>query len=138
MLTEFGKILVFIIIAAVFVPVGILTARFVRPARPTKEKYKVYECGEDPVGDPYVKFNVRFYVIALIFLIFDVEVALLFPWALVYKGLGLYGFGLGVLFIGVLALGLAYVWKKGDLKWARPRIKPLVLSEILQEKNLGK
>jgi NADH-quinone oxidoreductase subunit A len=130
MLTEFGKIFVFILTAALFVVVAIFVAQLLRPKRPTFEKLTTYECGENPEGSPWVKFNIRFYVVALIFLIFDVEVVLLIPWALVYKQLGIVGYLIGAIFLILLAVGMAYEWKKGDLEWARPKIKEPTLKEI--------
>jgi len=130
MLTEFGKIFVFILTAALFVVVAIYVARLLRPKRPTFEKLTTYECGENPEGSPWVKFNIRFYVVALIFLIFDVEVVLLIPWALVYKQFGIVGYLIGAIFLILLAVGMAYEWKKGDLEWARPKIKEPTLKEI--------
>jgi NADH-quinone oxidoreductase subunit A len=132
MLTEFGKILIFIILAIVFVIITLFINKLVRPNRPTHEKQKVYECGENPEGSPWVKFNIRFYVVALIFLIFDVEVVLLFPWALTYKEFGLYGFIVGLIFLIVLGLGMAYEWRKGDLEWARPEPKAPKLDDLLK------
>jgi NADH-quinone oxidoreductase subunit A len=132
MLTEFGKILIFILLAIIFVVVTLFVAKLIRPSRPTVEKLKTYECGENPEGSPWVKFNIRFYVVALIFLIFDVEVVLLFPWALSYKENGLYGFAVGIIFLLVLGLGMAYEWRKGDLEWARPQPKPPILAELLK------
>ncbi len=121
MLTEFGKIFVFILVAILFVIVAVFAAKILRPARPTKEKLLTYECGENPEGSPWVKFNIRFYVVALIFLIFDVEVVLLIPWALVYRNFGFGGFLIGAIFLILLGIGMAYEWRKGDLEWARPR-----------------
>ncbi len=135
MLTEFGKILIFIILAVVFVLIAIFAAKFVRPSRPTNEKMKIYECGENPEGTPWVKFNIRFFVVALIFLIFDVEVVLLFPWALTYQDYGVYGFLVGIIFLLILGLGMAYEWRKGDLEWARPQPKPPKLDELLNKKS---
>lgn len=135
MLTEFGKILIFILFAAIFVVITLFVAKLIRPHRPTFEKLKVYECGENPEGSPWVQFNIRFYVVALIFLIFDVEVVLLFPWALIYKEYGIYGFIVGIIFLMLLVLGMAYEWRKGDLEWARPKPKPPVLDEILKTKS---
>ena len=132
MLTEFGKILIFILLAVIFVVITLLVAKLVRPNRPTAEKLKTYECGENPEGSPCVKLNIRFYVVALIFLIFDVEVVLLFPWALSYKENGLYGFAVGIIFLLILGLGMAYEWRKGDLEWSRPQPKPPILSELLK------
>lgn len=133
MLTEFGKIFIFIILAIIFVIITLFINKLIRPNRPTVEKQKVYECGENPEGSPWVKFNIRFYVVALIFLIFDVEVVLLFPWALVYKDFGIFGFIAGIIFLLVLGLGMAYEWRKGDLEWARPTPKPPKLDELLKK-----
>ncbi len=135
MLTEFGKIFVFILVAILFVVVAVFAAKLIRPARPTKEKLLTYECGEDVIGSPWVKFNIRFYVVALIFLIFDVEVVLLIPWALVYKGFGIGGFLVGGIFLFLLGLGMAYEWRKGDLEWARPKIEPPVLNKIIVKES---
>ena len=135
MLTEFGKIFVFIIVAMIFVVAVVFVAKLIRPARPTKEKLLTYECGEDIIGSPWVKFNIRFYVVALIFLIFDVEVVLLIPWALVYKGFGVGGFLVGGIFLFLLGLGMAYEWRKGDLEWARPKVEPPALNKILIKKE---
>lgn len=120
MLTEFGRILIFLIIGLVFVAAGLITAWLIRPSRPYPSKLSTYECGETPVGEPRVRFNIRFYVIALIFIIFDVEVVFLFPWATVYKSLGWYAFVEMLVFLGILFVGYAYVWRKGDLEWDRP------------------
>jgi len=121
MLTEFGKVFIFILVAILFVIVALVAAKIIRPHRPTHEKLTTYECGENPEGSPWVKFNIRFYVVALIFLIFDVEVVLLIPWALVYKDYGLAGLIAGSFFLLLLALGMAYEWRKGDLEWDRPK-----------------
>ncbi len=124
MITEFGKIFIFLLISVFFVIVALVAAKLIRPSRPTHEKLLTYECGEDIEGSPWVKFNIRFYVVALIFLIFDVEVVLLIPWALVYKSFGFGGFLVGAIFLFLLGLGMAYEWKKGDLEWSRPVIEP--------------
>jgi NADH-quinone oxidoreductase subunit A len=129
MLTEFGKIFVFLLVAIIFVVVIVFVAWLIRPARPTKEKLTTYECGENPEGSPWVKFNIRFYVVALIFLIFDVEVVLLIPWALVYKAFGFGGFMVGAVFLVLLGLGMAYEWRKGDLEWERAKIIPPVIKK---------
>jgi NADH-quinone oxidoreductase subunit A len=121
MLTEFGKVLIFLIIGAIFVGAGLFAAWILRPRRPYPGKIAPYECGEDPVGDAWVRFNVRFYVVALIFLIFEVEVVFLLPWALVYRHLGLFGFLEMAVFLGILIVGYIYVWVKGDLDWDKPR-----------------
>ena len=135
MLTEFGKIFIFFLVAILFVVVAVLAAKILRPSRPTKEKLLTYECGENAEGSPWVKFNIRFYVVALIFLIFDVEVVLLIPWAMVYKQFGIAGFLVGAVFLFLLGLGMAYEWRKGDLEWERPRIIiPHTKKELQEEK----
>ena len=136
MLTEFGKVFAFILAAILFVLVAVFAAKLIRPARPTNEKLKTYECGENPEGSPWVKFNIRFYVVALIFLIFDVEVVMLIPWALIYKQTGLAGFLVGAIFLVLLGLGMAYEWRKGDLEWVRPKIVPPVLKNNEPPKNI--
>ena len=137
MLTEFGKVFAFILTAVMFVLVAVFAAKLIRPARPTKEKLTTYECGENPEGSPWVKFNIRFYVVALIFLIFDVEVVMLIPWALVYQDSGMLGFLVGAIFLILLGLGMAYEWRKGDLEWARPKIiqPELIKNEPPEEKQ---
>lgn len=129
MLTEFGKVFAFILTAILFVLIAIFASKIIRPARPTKEKLATYECGENPEGSPWVKFNIRFYVVALIFLIFDVEVVMLIPWALVYREMGITGFLVGAIFLILLGLGMAYEWRKGDLEWSRPKINPPVIKK---------
>jgi len=120
MLTDFGRVFIFFLIAGVFVAVGLVAAWVVRPKRWYAGKLTSYECGEDPVGSSWVRFNIRFYVVALIFLIFEVETVFLFPWALVYKDLGMFAFVEMLVFLFILFVGYAYVWVKGDLDWDRP------------------
>jgi len=129
-LTDFGEILLYLIGAIIFIIGGLITAWLVRPNRPNIEKNTTYECGEQPTGTAWGQFNTRFYIIALIFVLFDVEIVFLFPWATVFgqKSLiegtnGIWGwFSLieMLIFIGILALGLAYAWAKGYLDWIKP------------------
>jgi NADH-quinone oxidoreductase subunit A len=130
MFTDFSKVFAYIILSAAFVVIALVVAKFIRPKRPTNEKLTTYECGENPEGISWIKFNIRFYVIALIFLIFDVEVVLLFPWAVAYQEYGIFGFAVGILFLLILGLGIVYEWKKGDLEWDRPEVKPPFLEEL--------
>jgi NADH-quinone oxidoreductase subunit A len=120
MLTDFGRVFIFFIVGAIFVAGGLVTAWLVRPDRSYPNKLTSYECGEEPVGDSWVRFNIRFYVIALIFLIFDVEIVFLVPWAVVYQKLGSYSFAEMMVFLVILGVGYAYVWVKGDLDWDKP------------------
>ncbi len=136
MLTEFGKVLIFFLLGGVFVGVTLAVSRLVSPRRPSKEKMMTYECGEDPIGEPWVKFNIRFYVIALIFLLFDVELAFLFPWATVYADLGMFAYVAGALFILVLFLADCYLWAKGDLEWIRPEPEIPKLANLIEHSEL--
>jgi NADH-quinone oxidoreductase subunit A len=120
MLTDFGRVFIFFLIAAIFVAGGLIFAWLVRPSRAYHGKLTTYECGEDPVGNSWVKFNIRFYVVALIFLIFDVEVVFLFPWAVVFRELGMFAFVEMLAFLAILLVGYAYVWVQGDLDWDKP------------------
>ena len=125
MLFSFASVLLFMGVSVAFILVTLLFSRLVRPAgAPSEEKYMTYECGEIPVGSAWVKFNIRFYVVALIFIIFDVEIIFLLPWAVVFNRLGAFAFMEGLVFIGILAVGLAYVWQRGDLAWVRPEDFP--------------
>jgi NADH-quinone oxidoreductase subunit A len=92
--------------------------------RRNRVRLSTYECGEVPFGSSWVQFNIRFYVIALIFIVFDVEVALLYPWAVVFQRLGLPAFIEAFIFIVILMAGLAYLWKEGDLDWVRTMQEP--------------
>jgi NADH-quinone oxidoreductase subunit A len=121
MLSEFGQILTFIILAIVFVIAGLLTARIISPKNPTQEKLTTYECGENTIGSPWVKFNIRFYVIALVFVIFDLEVVFLFPWAVVFQSMGMIAFIEMLVFLVILGLGFIDIWARGDLEWIRPK-----------------
>jgi NADH-quinone oxidoreductase subunit A len=118
---HFATVLVFLLLAVAFVAVSLLLSRLLSPKKDEQFKGIPYECGEQPIGSPWVKFNIRFYVVALIFVIFDVEVVLLYPWAVAYKSLGLFAFVEMFIFLGMLFLGLAYVWKRGDLEWVKPQ-----------------
>jgi NADH-quinone oxidoreductase subunit A len=120
MLLQFANVLVFLGVGVLFLSVSLLLSSLIRPSKYSEEKLIPYECGENPVGSPWIQFNIRFYVFALIFIIFDVEVAFLVPWAVVFKKLGMFAFIEGLIFILILAVGLAYVWAKGDLQWIRP------------------
>lgn len=108
----------FILLVVGFVATMLALARLIAPSRKSsKLKSNIYETGETSVTDPWRPFPVRYYVFALLFLIFDVEAAFLYPWAVIYRSLGLYGFVEMVIFVLILGVGLAYAWKKGALKW---------------------
>jgi NADH-quinone oxidoreductase subunit A len=121
---DFANVLVFGLMSVVFI-LGLLgLGALVRPHFPTPEKGDIYECGEKPIGKAWFNFNPRFYVVALIFVIFEVEIALMLPVALVYKryvdqGSGGLVFGELLAFVLILAVGLAWVWARGDFNWIR-------------------
>ena len=120
MLTGFASVLLFMIVAVMFLVGSLIFASIMRyKGKYSPEKYISYECGEDPTGSAWIQFNIRFYVIALIFIIFDVEIIFLLPWAVVFKQLGMFAFVEGLIFIAILVVGLEYVWAKGDLLWVK-------------------
>ena len=108
----------FLLMVSGFVATTLVLARLISPSRRgANVKRAAYETGEMTVTDPWRPFPVRYYVFALLFLIFDVEAAFLYPWAVIYRGLGVYGFVEMTIFVLILGIGLAYAWKKGALKW---------------------
>lgn len=123
-LTQHSAILVFMAVVIGFLVTNLLLWWVLRPSRFSEEKLTTYECGENPQGSAWIQFNIRFYVFALIFIVFDVEAVFLLPWAVVFRTLshtqGLLPFGEGLVFIAILVVGLGYVWRKGDLEWVRP------------------
>jgi NADH-quinone oxidoreductase subunit A len=124
MLFNFATVAVFLILAFLFVLAALVTSRLVAPHRPAPEKLKTYECGEPPIGPSWIRFNNRFYIIALVFLLFDVEVVLILPCMVVFRGWagrwqGWFIFSEILFFVLILIAGLAYVWAKGDLSWVK-------------------
>ena len=116
---HFATVLVFILLGIGFVAFTLFLSKLMRPYAPGAEKASIYECGERPIGSPWIKFNIRFYVVALIFVVFDVEIVLLYPWATIYKEMGVVSFVYLLIFLVSLVEALAYVWKKGDLEWVK-------------------
>ena len=124
MLMAYASVAAFMLVAAGFVLVSMIAGKLIRPDNPYPEKVETYECGEAPVGQAWFNFNPRFYIIALIYIVFDVEIAFIYPVATVFKrwvaqGSGLFAFVEIFLFVAILMLGLVYVWVKGDLEWIR-------------------
>lgn len=113
---DYFHILIFALIAAVFFPVLLGVAALVRE-RGVKKDLSAYECGMEPVGGAWVSPNIRFYVFALVFVIFDVEALFVFPWAVQFQALGPAGYLAVMAFVGLLFLGLVYAWRQGSLKW---------------------
>lgn len=115
---EYGTLLVFLAFSHVFVAGGIFVNYLLMPRKPGAEKLSTYECGLDPIGEARVSYSLRFYVFAVMYVVFAVEAAFLLPWAVVYRSLpGALPFLEILVFIFILVLGLAYAWKKGELKW---------------------
>jgi NADH-quinone oxidoreductase subunit A len=142
--SEFGEILLFIVGGILFVLVSLVVSKLVRPNRPNPEKLATYESGEEPVTSAWPQFNMRFYIIALIFLLFEVELVFLFPWAtifaqkqLIQETNGLWGWFTMIemiIFILILALGLAYAWVNGFLDWVKPDPKPTAFKSPVPRK----
>ncbi|MDF2720345.1 MAG: NuoA [Paenibacillus sp.] len=113
------------VLVAIFLALGILLpivaltlGRFLRPNKPTEEKQTTYESGNEPVGESHVRFNIRYYLFALMFVIFDVETVFLYPWAVAYDFLGLFALVEMLIFVALLVVGLLYAWKKKVLQWS--------------------
>lgn len=132
-MTNYQIILLFVFGGVAGVGLPLLIGKLIRPNNPNPEKNTTYESGEEPLGTAWGKFNIRFYIVALIFVLFETELVFLFPWAVVFgneemiaetNGLwGKFAFVEMAIFILILALGLAYVWAKGFLEWERPSTK---------------
>jgi len=114
---NYVPIFIFIAVVAILIPLTLGIAKLVRPEKPEKVKLMPYECGVDPIGDSRQRYTVRFYIVAILFVIFDVETIFLFPWAVLYKSLALFGFIEMMVFLAILIVGYVWVWKKGALEW---------------------
>ena len=122
MIEQFGRASFLLVFAVAFplIPIAASVALGVfriRPKNPDPVKLSVYECGMVPLGDALVRYNVRYYLLALLFVVFDVEAVFLYPWAVAYRQLGVYAFVEAVIFIGILFVGYAYAWRKRAMEW---------------------
>ncbi len=117
----FLPILIMIGLGAAFSAGGVLASQFLGPKKPSPEKSAPYECGMPAVGDARERQSVKFYLVAMIFLLFDIEIAFLYPWALAFRDLGVVGFLQVVTFFSFLVTGYIYVWRKGVFDWSRER-----------------
>ena len=116
-LTDYLSIIIFLFIA-LFLSIGFILANFLAsPSNPDTEKLSAYECGFEPFQDSRMEFDVRFYLVAILFIIFDLEIAFLFPWAISLGNIGLLGFSSMMIFLFILTIGFIYEWKKGALDW---------------------
>ncbi len=118
LLREYLPLLVFFGLAIVLAIIFTISAIILAVRRPDPEKLSTYECGFNAFDDSRMRFDVRFYLVAILFIIFDLEVAFLFPWATAFKDVGVFGFWSMMVFLGILTIGFAYEWKKGALEWA--------------------
>ena len=117
MLNEYLPIMIFLGLAIALGAILIFAAAIIAVSNPDPEKVSAYECGFNAFDDARMKFDVRFYLVSILFIIFDLEVAFLFPWAVAFKDLSMVGFWSMMVFLGVLTIGFAYEWKKGALEW---------------------
>ncbi|MFH1743571.1 MAG: NADH-quinone oxidoreductase subunit A [bacterium] len=125
-------VLILGVIAVLFAGGTVVASLFFGTRKPTKSKESPYECGMPPVGDAHERFSAKFFLVAMIFVIFDIEIVFLYPWAVIYRELGLFGLGSMGLFLAILLLGLAYDWRTGILDWG-PEVRkrqPLVRKEL--------
>ncbi len=117
MLENYFPILLFILVGLAIGVLPIMLGLVVAPSRPDSEKNSPYECGFEAFEDARMKFDVRYYLVAILFILFDLEIAFLFPWAVVLQEIGLFGFVAMMVFLGILVVGFAYEWMKGALEW---------------------
>ena len=143
---ELANVLVFTVFAAGFVVANLLIARILRPKSTSEPgKLAIYECGEPTIGPAWIRFDIRFYTVALMFVVFDVEIALLFPWGVVFRDLVAEGQGVLAIveagtFIAILMVGLVYVWARGDIDWSKTKptkvaVEPDVRREVTFEER---
>jgi len=117
MLSDYNFIGIFVVVAVIFPFVALGLAWLLRPKKSNPVKTQTYECGLETIGDTWVRFRAQYYVYALVFVVFDIEAAFLFPWAVGYNKVGLWALVEAFLFLAILTVGLVYAWRKGALKW---------------------
>ena len=114
---NYVPVFIFIAVVGVLIPITLLLTRLVRPNNPQREKLLPYECGIDPVDRARGRYTVRYYIVAILFVVFDVETIFLFPWAVKFKAFGLFGLFEMLIFLGILIVGYIWIWQKGALVW---------------------
>jgi NADH-quinone oxidoreductase subunit A len=135
MLTDYIPVVVLAVLATVFAVASLAASSMLRPRHPNPVKLSPYECGNDPVRLPRgERFSVKFYVVAMLFIIFDIETIFLFPWAVTFRQLGLFGLGEMAVFIGLVFVAYVYIWRKGGFDWASSPT-PNVGSEVHREER---
>jgi len=110
-------IFIFAAVVAILIPMTLVLAKLVRPENPNRVKLMPYECGIDPLDSSRGRYTVRYYIVAILFVVFDVETIFLFPWAVKFKALGVFGLIEMLVFLGILIVGYIWIWKKGALEW---------------------
>ncbi len=138
-LSEYLPVLILTVLAFLFAVLSLAASALLRPNRPTPAKLAPYECGIEPERLPKGdRFSVKFYVVAMLFIIFDIEAIFLFPWAVGFRQLGLFGLVQMAIFIGLVFVAYVYVWSRGGLDWGRPDVRPAVPEEAPErEKELA-
>jgi NADH-quinone oxidoreductase subunit A len=117
MLAEYFPVLLFILVGLAIGVLPVALGWLLAPSRPDPEKLSPYECGFEAFEDARMKFDVRYYLVAILFILFDLEIAFLFPWAIVVRDIGMFGFVSMMIFLGILVVGFVYEWRKGALEW---------------------
>jgi len=114
---NYVPIFIFVAVVGALLPITLFAAKLVRPENPNKTKLMPYECGIDPIDSARGRYTVRFYIVAILFVVFDVETIFLFPWAVQYKAFGIFGLVEMLIFLAILVVGYLWIWKKGALEW---------------------
>ena len=114
---QYVPVLIMALVAAVIPALFVGVSRFLGPRKPSVVKAEAFECGNPSTGPAWGRFSVKFYLTAILFIVFDIEVVFLYPWAILFRRLGMFGFVEMTIFVAILTLGLAYVWRKGALEW---------------------
>lgn len=117
MSTDYVILGMFALVGVLFVAATVTVSNLLSPSKPSAEKGTTYECGSEPIGPPWVQFRVGYYVYALLFVVFDIETVFLYPWAVAFNRMGMFILIEMIIFIAILAFGLAYAWKEGALSW---------------------
>jgi NADH-quinone oxidoreductase subunit A len=136
MLSDYLPIVVMGGLAVVFAVASLVASSLLRPHKPNPVKLSPYECGNDPVRLPRgERFSVKFYVVAMLFIIFDIETIFLFPWAVSFRRLGLFGLAEMAIFIGLVFVAYAYIWRKGGFEWAHAGVSPGEAEEVAEREH---
>jgi NADH-quinone oxidoreductase subunit A len=136
MLTDYLPIVVMAGLAAVFAIGSLAASALLRPRKPNPVKLSAYECGNDPVRLPRgERFSVKFYVVAMLFIIFDIEIIFLFPWAVTFRRLGMFGLVEMAVFIGLVFVAYVYIWRKGGFDWANREVSPNETEEVAERER---